>query len=111
MNNRPDSGSAAYLRGLGVSPGIAVATAVLYRSRVMSTPAHTIGVDDAESEWDRLDAAKAATRRQLADLRERLGAHDAGGPQQGQEQGGQSFELSHSCLLSARGGTGALFAK
>ena len=60
MNNRPDSGSAAYLRGLGVSPGIAVATAVLYRSRVMSTPAHTIGADDAESEWDRLDAAKTA---------------------------------------------------
>ena len=69
MNNRPDSGSAAYLRGLGVSPGIAVATAVLYRSRVMSTPTHTIGVEDAESEWDRLDTAKAVTRRQLADLR------------------------------------------
>ena len=79
MNNRPDSGSAAYLRGLGVSPGIAVATAVLYRSRVMSTPAHTIGADDAESEWDRLDAAKAATRRQLADLRERLGACSSSG--------------------------------
>ena len=79
MNNRPDSGSAAYLRGLGVSPGIAVATAVLYRSRVMSTPAHTIGADDAESEWDRLDAAKAATRRQLTDLRERLGACSSSG--------------------------------
>ena len=79
MNNRPDSGSAAYLRGLGVSPGIAVATAVLYRSRVMSTPAHTIGADDAESEWDRLDAAKAATRRQLADLRERLGTCSSSG--------------------------------
>ena len=79
MNNRPDSGSAAYLRGLGVSPGIAVATAVLYRSRVMSTPAHTIGADDAESEWDRLDTAKSATRRQLADLRERLGACSTSG--------------------------------
>ena len=79
MNNKPDSGSAAYLRGLGVSPGIAVATAVLYRSRVMSTPAHTIGADDAESEWERLDAAKAATRRQLADLRERLGACSSSG--------------------------------
>ena len=79
MNNRPDSGSAAYLRGLGVSPGIAVATAVLYRSRVMSTPTHTIGADDAESEWDRLDTAKAVTRRQLADLRERLGACSTSG--------------------------------
>ena len=79
MNNRPDSGSAAYFRGLGVSPGIAVATAVLYRSRVMSTPTHTIGEGDAESEWERLETAKAATRRQLADLRERLGACSAAG--------------------------------
>ncbi len=79
MNNRLDSGSALCLRGLGVSPGIAVATAVLYRSRVMSTPTHTIGEDGAESEWIRLETAKAATRRQLLDLRERLGACSTSG--------------------------------
>ncbi len=79
MNNRPESGSAGYFRGLGVSPGIAVATAVLYRSRVMSTPTHTIGEGEAESEWERLESAKGVTRRQLADLRERLGACSSSG--------------------------------
>ena len=79
MSNRPDQAPASYLRGLGVSPGIAVATAVLYRSRVMSTPTHTIGEGDAEAEWERLKIAKAETRQQLSELRERLGACSSSG--------------------------------
>ncbi len=79
MNNRPQQAPASYLRGIGVSPGIAVATAVLYRSRIMNPPTVTIGEDEAEAEWERLEAAKAAARRQLAELRERLGAYAQAG--------------------------------
>ncbi len=79
MSNRPEQAPSSYLRGLGVSPGIAVATAVLYRSRVMSTPTHTIGEGDAEAEWERLRVAKAETRAQLSVLRERLGACSSAG--------------------------------
>ena len=79
MNNRPQQAPASYLRGIGVSPGIAVATAVLYRSRIMNPPTVTIGDDEAEAEWERLEAAKAAARKQLAELRERLGAYAQAG--------------------------------
>jgi phosphotransferase system enzyme I (PtsI) len=79
MNSRSQQAPASYLRGIGVSPGIAVATAVLYRSRIMNPPTVTIGDDEAEAEWERLEAAKAAARKQLAELRERLGAYAQAG--------------------------------
>ena len=79
MSNRPQQAPASYLRGIGVSPGIAVATAVLYRSRIMNPPTVTIGADEAAAEWERLEAAKVAARKQLAELRERLGAYAQAG--------------------------------
>ena len=79
MNSRPQQAPASYLRGIGVSPGIAVATAVLYRSRIMNPPTVTISDDEAVAEWERLEAAKAAARKQLAVLRERLGTYAQSG--------------------------------
>lgn len=54
--------------GIGVSPGIALAPAVVYRPNVIQPPLYAISEDAAEKEWERLLAAKDITRRQLREL-------------------------------------------
>ena len=59
-------------RGIGVSAGIAVAPVVLYRARVLNPPMRVVPDDGAQAEWDRYQAARATTRAQLVELRNRL---------------------------------------
>lgn len=77
--NSSDAQTSQTLQGIGVSPGIAVATAVLYRSRVFNAPTVEIPRKQVKAELERLLAANEATRRQLAELRERLGEMSSSG--------------------------------
>ncbi len=65
--------------GIGVSPGIAMARAVLYRPSVITPPLREISGDEAEAEWERLIAAKDITRHQLRDIRDDFGLEAANG--------------------------------
>ncbi len=61
------------IEGIGVSPGIAIAQAIVYRPSVITPPLRTIDPDEAEAEWERLIDAKNITRRQLRDIRDSFG--------------------------------------
>lgn len=65
--------------GIGVSPGIALAPAVVYRPSTIDPPIFDIPVGDEEKEWDRLLVAKDITRRQLKELRDSFGLESANG--------------------------------
>ncbi len=58
---------------------MAVAPAMVVRSRVLDVPERRIRVDEAESEWSRFEAARDQTRGQLQRLRTRLDAHAKNG--------------------------------
>lgn len=65
--------------GVGVSPGIALAPAVVYRPNTIDPPIYQISKDASEAEWERLIKAKDITRRQLRDIRDSLGLETPGG--------------------------------
>jgi phosphotransferase system enzyme I (PtsI) len=65
--------------GVGVSPGIALAQAVVYRPNTIDPPIYQIEKHDSEAEWERLIHAKDVTRRQLRDIRDSLGLETPGG--------------------------------
>lgn len=65
--------------GIGVSPGIAIARAHLYRSEALAPPLRMITHEEAESEWERFMEAKAVARRQLRDMGDNLGLEAAKG--------------------------------
>lgn len=65
--------------GIGVSPGIAIARAHLYRSEALTPPLRTISHEEAESEWERFMEAKAVARRQLRDMGDSLGLESSKG--------------------------------
>ncbi len=65
--------------GIGVSPGIALAPAVVYRPNALEPPLRTIDPEAVESEWERLQGAKDATRRQLRDILDSFGLEAANG--------------------------------
>ncbi len=67
------------LRGIGSSPGVAVAPAMIVRSRVLDVPERRIAADDTEAEWQRFEAARDRTRQQLQHLRTRLDARAKNG--------------------------------
>lgn len=65
--------------GVGVSPGIALAPAVVYRPNTIDPPIYEISKEASEAEWERLVHAKDVTRRQLRDIRDSLGLETPGG--------------------------------
>ena len=71
-NSDGQTATSRTIQGIGVSPGIAVATAVLYRSRVYNAPAVEIAPSAIEHEWRRLAVASEVTRRQLKVIRARV---------------------------------------
>ena len=73
-NSLPRARSLSF-KGIGVSPGIAVAPALLYRARVLNPPMRIIPDDEAQAEWDRYQEARILTRTQLQALRGNLGSH------------------------------------
>lgn len=60
------------LRGIGVSPGIAYAPAILVRWEIPDVPDRTVEEDEVEGEVRRLHEAVAAVARELDNLRERV---------------------------------------
>ncbi|MDD5708667.1 MAG: phosphoenolpyruvate--protein phosphotransferase, partial [Kiritimatiellae bacterium] len=85
MNSEtPSNGGSApprprVLKGIGGSPGVAVAPAVLVRSRLLDVPKRTIAAEIMEDEWRRFERARDDTRHQLMRLRERLGTRAVNG--------------------------------
>jgi phosphoenolpyruvate-protein phosphotransferase (PTS system enzyme I) len=86
MSNSPDTlklpgatRTAQILHGIGGSPGVAVAPAMIVRSRVMDVPERTINPDESEAEWCRFEKARDQTREQLQHLRSRLHARAKNG--------------------------------
>lgn len=67
------------LQGIGGAPGVAVAPALVVRSRVLNVPERLINAVAAEAEWGRFEAAREQTRAQLNHLRSRLDAHAKNG--------------------------------
>jgi len=68
-------------QGIPVSPGIARATAFVYRPDEETPPLHPITESEVDTEIKRLDEALMLTRRQILELQERVaesvGANDA----------------------------------
>lgn len=58
---------------------MAVAPAMLIRSRVLDVPERKIAPDEGDSEWRRFEAARDQTRQQLTHLRTRLDARTKNG--------------------------------
>ena len=50
------------LQGIGGAPGVAVAPALVVRSRVLNVPERLINAVAAEAEWGRFEAAREQTR-------------------------------------------------
>ena len=67
------------LHGIGGSPGVAVAPAMIVRPRVLDVPERRIAPTEAEAEWCRFEVARARTRQQLQHLRTRLDARAKNG--------------------------------
>lgn len=65
--------------GIGVSPGIALAGAFIYRPNTIEPPLYLLEEDEVEAEWDRFISAKDMTRRQLRDLRDDFDLEAANG--------------------------------
>lgn len=65
--------------GIGVSPGIALSTAVVYRPSEIDVPTYVVAEEAVEAEWDRLVRAKDVTRRQLRDIIDAFGLEAANG--------------------------------
>ncbi len=66
-------------QGLGVSPGIALAPAVVFKPSTIDPPLYTVALEAVEEEWERLLKAKDVTRRQLRDLRDSFGLEATNG--------------------------------
>lgn len=79
MNSNPIKSPTLHLHGVGVSPGIAVAPVVLYRSRIIKPPMYRLEADALDAEWERHLKAKDVTRMQLGELRARLDACSSAG--------------------------------
>lgn len=60
-------------RGVGVSPGIAIGRALVVEHRVRHVPRLTLPADRLDAELERLEAAAAAVRSELAAIEERAG--------------------------------------
>ncbi|CAO3408029.1 phosphoenolpyruvate--protein phosphotransferase [Azospirillum largimobile] len=63
------SGSARALRGLGVSPGIAIGPAHVVESGAVSIPEYAVAPDAVEAEVARFNEAAAKARRQIKKLK------------------------------------------
>ncbi len=64
--------SSRMVKGIGGSPGVAVAPALVIRSRVLNVPERRISATETEAEWLRFEAASSKTRAQLNQLRSKL---------------------------------------
>lgn len=60
-------------RGIGVSPGIAIAPALVLERRLSHVPKFDLAPEHVEQELKRLQDAVAATRRQLAEIEHKAG--------------------------------------
>ncbi|MFP3937893.1 MAG: phosphoenolpyruvate--protein phosphotransferase [Phycisphaerae bacterium] len=69
-------------KGIGVSPGAVVATAIVLDTEEFEIPERHVPVDNAQAELDRLKRALAVSKKEILDLRkrtsERLGKETAG---------------------------------
>ncbi|MGC9453959.1 MAG: phosphoenolpyruvate--protein phosphotransferase [Phycisphaerae bacterium] len=69
-------------KGIGVSPGAVVATAIVLDTEEYDIPERHVSVDNAQAELDRLKGALAVSKREILDLRkrtaEKLGKETAG---------------------------------
>lgn len=59
--------------GLGVSPGIALAPAVVYKPGIVDPPCYLVKRESVASELLRLETAKDVTRNQLVKIRDSMG--------------------------------------
>lgn len=65
--------------GVGVSPGVAMAPAFIYRPAALDLPKALIADDGAEAEWSRLSAARDATARAIRRALDALDLETSGG--------------------------------
>ena len=79
MKRAPGGGEGAEFNGLGVSPGIAIAPALVLEGPRLPVPRIDLAIDQVEVEADRFERALRSAARQLKRLRERV-RREAGDP-------------------------------
>jgi phosphotransferase system enzyme I (PtsI) len=80
--NQPRGAEEVYIRGLGVSPGLAVGCVHFHREMLVEPELETVRPEQAEAEWGRFQQALALTKEQLQNLLDRA-ADDVGAEQAG----------------------------
>ena len=71
-----------HIRGLGVSPGLAIGRVHFHRELMIEPTLETVGPEAADGEWARFQGAVVLTKEQLQGLLDRA-ADDAGAEQAG----------------------------
>jgi phosphotransferase system enzyme I (PtsI) len=82
-------------KGIAVSPGVAIAPAIVLDSEEFRIPRRSISPDEVESEWDRFEKAVEAANEEVRNLRERV-AQDVG------EKLGAIFDVQDALLTDQR---------
>jgi len=81
MNN-PRAAGEVHIRGLGVSPGLAVGRVHFHKELLSEPTLETVGPEFADGEWGRFQRAVVLTKQQLQHLLDRA-AYDVGAEQAG----------------------------
>jgi len=82
MNPNPRRAEEVYIRGLGVSPGLAVGRVHFHQGLMVEPALETVPEEAAGAEWERFERAVALTKEQLQHLLDRA-ADDVGAEQAG----------------------------
>jgi phosphotransferase system enzyme I (PtsI) len=80
--NRPQRPEEVHIRGLGVSPGLAIGRVHFHHELLVEPALEVVARDQADPEWKRFGEALAQTKSQLQDLLDRA-ADDVGAEQAG----------------------------
>lgn len=80
--NYPRRVEELHIRGLGVSPGLAVGRVYFHRKLLVEPELETVAPEQAGHEWERFERAVSQTKAQLQELLDRA-ADDAGAEQAG----------------------------
>lgn len=80
--NQPRGAAEVYIRGLGVSPGLAVGRVYFHREMLVEPELERVGPEQADAEWERFEQALERTKDQLQGLLDRA-ADDVGAEQAG----------------------------
>lgn len=83
------------LKGIPVSPGVAIATAIVLDSEEMVIPRREINAREIQAELERLDAALESSRKEMAELRDEVSSTVG-------QQLGAIFDVHYAILSSSQ---------